>query len=104
MFVDHSPELLTDFIDGLIPGYGIKSLSVFLQGVRQPVGMVLMVPDVQPLAAHISLAAGVVLIPANLGNLIVLHSNLESAQIASQYTRCFLPLGHFRLLALLNSD
>ena len=104
MFIDHSLELPADFIDCLIPGYGFEFLSVFLQGVRQPVGMVLMVPDVQPLAAHIPLAAGVVLIPANLDDLIALHSNLEPAQIASQYTRRFLPLGHFRLLALFDSD
>ena len=104
MFANHSLELLSDFIDGLIPGDGFESLAVFLQGQRHAIGMVLMVPDVQSLAAHIPLAAGIALIPANFDDLIVLDPNLESAEIASQYTRRFLPLGHFRLLASIDSD
>jgi len=47
--------------------------------MHQPVGMVLMVPDVQALAAHIPFAVRVVFVPTNLSYPIVLDPNLEPA-------------------------
>ena len=63
----------------------------------ETVGMVLIEPDAQPLATGVPLAARVVLVSANLDDFIVLDPNLESALIASQYTRCFFPFVHDRL-------
>jgi hypothetical protein len=54
--------------------------------------MVLVGLDVQSLTAGIALATGVVLISSNLTYLIVLDSNLEPAEIPSQYTGCLFPI------------
>jgi len=67
--------------------------------MHEPVGMVLVVLDVQPLTAGIALAERIIFIPANSNYTIVLDSNLKPTEIRSQYTGCFFPI-HYLCLTI----
>ena len=64
----------------------------------QTLGMVLMVGNLQALAADISLAAGIVLVRSNLGDLIVFQLDFKPAVLGSHHTGCFMPRVHLALL------
>ena len=83
-----------NFFNGLVPGNFFKFVPYLFQRVSEPVGVVLIVLDVQPLAAGITLRAGIVFVSANFNYTIVLDLDLKPTDISSQYTRCFFP-SHF---------
>ncbi len=60
--------------------------------------MVLMVANIEPFAAYVSPAVQVVLVASAFDNLIIFDANFQSAEIDSENTRCFFPLGHIHLL------
>jgi hypothetical protein len=66
--------------------------------MRKALGMVLMVSNLQPLAAGITLAARVVFIRPNLEYFVVSHLDFQPAVLGTQYTGCFMPRVHFVLL------
>jgi hypothetical protein len=62
--------------------------------------MVLVIANIQALAADVPLAVQVVLVAPAFDDLIIFDANLQSAQIGSQHTGRFFPLGHIPLLTL----
>jgi hypothetical protein len=66
--------------------------------MRKALGMVLVAVNIQSLAAHIALAARVVLVRSNFDHFIVFHLDFKSAVLGTQYAGCFMPLIHDALL------
>ena len=62
--------------------------------------MVLVIADIQAFAADVPLAVQVVFVAPAFDDLIIFDANLQSAQIGSQHTGRFFPLGHIPLLIL----
>jgi len=54
--------------------------------------------DLQPLAARIAPAEGIIPVAANLDDAVFLDSNLKPAEIRSQYTGRLFPIHYFNLL------
>jgi hypothetical protein len=63
-------------------------------------GMVLMVGNLQTLAADIPLAARIIPVRSNPDHFIVLHPDFESAVLGAHHTGCFMPLVHVVLRVL----
>ena len=83
-----------DLVQGLVPGYFLEAVADPLQGVGQPVGVVLVMDDVQPLAAGVALAAGVFLVRPHLDHAVVGDLDFEAAVLRAEHAARFVPLGH----------
>ena len=92
-----------NFFNGLVPGNFFKLVPDLFQRMSESVGVVLIVLDVQPLAADIAFAARIVLVPLDFSYTVVLYADFQSAYVASQYTGCFFPIGHINLLLKKNN-
>jgi hypothetical protein len=60
--------------------------------MHQAVGVVLIIVDIQSLAADVAFCKGIIPVSTDFNDTIVLDPNLESTVIPSQYTRCFFPI------------
>ena len=87
-----------DLVYGLVPRNPFKPIPRTFQRIFEAVGMVLVISNIESLAADIPLAVQVVLVAPAFDDLIIFDANFQSAEIDSQNTRCFFPLGHICLL------
>ena len=101
MFVDDGGELPGDLFDGPFPGYLLKYVTHPFERMHEPIGVVLMIGDIQSLAANVTLATGMVLVAANLDDSIVFNPHFQPAEIRTEDTACFFPIHGSRYLSLM---
>ena len=71
--VHHGPHFPGDFVQGLVPGNRLERPVHLFQGLGEAVLGILVVEDVQPLAAGIPAAAGVLLVRQDLDHPVVFY-------------------------------
>jgi hypothetical protein len=79
VFVRNGSEPNRDLVYGLVPRNPFKPFLHPFQRILQAVGMVLVIADIEPLAADIPLAVQIVLVAPAFDNLIILDANFQPA-------------------------
>ena len=103
MGVHHFLQAGRDLGVGLLPGDSLEAVAHPLQGVGEPVGMVLEMRDRQPLPAGVPLTAGGVLVGSHLRDAVALRPNLQAAVGRAERTGRLLPVVHDSLLSIVLS-
>jgi len=83
---DDAFQASRDFINSLIPGNPFKCVPDPFQGVFQAVGIVLVVCNVEPLAAAVAFASDIGLVRPNLDDAVVFHFRFEPAVLRAEDT------------------
>ena len=83
VFVYYGGEFFGYFIYSLVPGYFLKCVPYFFQGMHEPVGMVLVINDIKPFPAGITLSARIVLISTYLDYTIVFDPDFKATEICT---------------------
>ena len=97
---DDALDLRCNLVNGLVPGNPLETAPHALQGVFEPVGMVLVPGDVQSLAADISLALRIRLVSPHFHDPVVFNFDLQAAVLCAEDASRFVNLRHgFHLIA-----
>jgi len=94
VFVNDALELRCDFIDGLVPGDPLEFVPDFFERIFQAVGVVLVIGDVQTLAADIPFAFGVGFVASNFDDAVVFHFDFQTAVLRAEDTAGFKYFSH----------
>jgi hypothetical protein len=87
-----------DFIQGLLPGDALKSVSHAFEGVFQPLRVVLEIGNVDALPADIPPGSGVFFITPDLEDPAALGGHFQAAVTEAEHARSLLPFAHGWLL------
>ena len=79
VFIQDASQFVCNLTDRLVPGYPFKPIPHPFQRIKQAVGMVLVIADIQALAAGVALAVQVVLVAPAFDDLIVFDANFQPA-------------------------
>ncbi len=94
ILVNNTFEFGGDFVDGLVPGNPLKFIPDFFQRIFQPVGIVLMIGDMQTLAADIAFAFYICLVALHFNDAVRFHLDFQAAILCAEDTAGFMNLSH----------
>jgi len=81
---DDIPQTVGDFADGLIPGNPFELSADFFQRIFEPVGVVLVIGDVQALAADVAFAFGIGFVRPDFDDAVIFDFDDETAVLCAQ--------------------
>ena len=87
-------EFGCDFVERLFLGDPLETISYALEGKFQSLRIILEIGDIGTLAADIALRTGIFLIRPDLKNFVSFGDDFQTAILATEGTRGFLPFIH----------